>query len=410
MHNSVISAGFVLLALPIQVSSLGFQVGALDSTSHKLLARADSGCPQLPSSSGGRKIGLVIDGSPSNLYTDPSDLRIAAAKELNGLLITKDQAGPSGRSDLVTVIDFDSDGTVIYPLGDPAKARFDKLDFPGGTDIAAGISVAIDELTNNTSVSTAHQTGIVVLTDGEDFYFDDLLDQLARARNESIRVAFGFLSSEPPAGEEELLTAILNTGGIYSTISSAQAQRNFVNLVIAHGLADVDNTGSANGTTVLYPGLSIAGNVSAALGPKTYTYNAQAGEKLNLSVSAISGQKLDLTLRDTKSNKNLNTTVTDSSGNGGFFFDATKATELGLDINTTNKTAGLFTISFNSSVNRTYGSCRPSKTNSSTNATTSPPITFTGAGLAALDASQGLMTAALFSLACFVLLWNGLLP
>lgn len=361
MFNPAEIAIFVFLALPTQVFSLDFEAG-LSHTSHKLAARADPGCPQLPVSSGGRKIGLVIDSSGSNYYTDPSNLRIAAAKELNSLLITKDQAGSSGHSDLVTVIDFDSYARVISPLGDPAHATFDGIDSEGGTYIADGIRVAIDELTNSTSGSTAHQTGVVVLTDGEDYSVDELLNQLTRARNESIRVAFGFLSPEAPAGEEDLLTAILKTGGIYSTISSAEAQKNFVNLVIAHGLTDIDNTSSANGTTILYPGLSIAGNVSAASGPKTYTYSAQAGEKLNFSVKAISGQKLDLTLRDTKSNKDLNTTVTDSSGNGGFLFDVTKATELGMDINTTNKTSGLFTIGFNSSVNRTYGSCRPSKT------------------------------------------------
>lgn len=358
-------AVFLLLALPTQVFSLDIRVGPLSHTSHKLVARADSGCSQLPASTGGRKIGLVIDSSGSNVYNDPSDLRIAAAKELNSLLITKDQAGPTGKSDLVTVIDFDFYGTVISPLGDPASASFEGIDDLGGTNIADGVRVAIDEITKNAKGSTAHQAGLVVLTDGEDTILSELLDQLTNARNEGIRVAFGFLSpqGQPPSGEEDILTAILNTGGIYSTISSAEAQRNFVNLVLAHGLTDADNISSTNGTTTLFPGLSIAGNVSAESGPKTYTYSAQAGEKLNFSVSAISGQKLDLTLRDTESGKDLNTTVTDSSGNGGFLFDATKATELGLDINTTNQTAGLFTISFNSSVNRTFGSCNPKLNN-----------------------------------------------
>lgn len=362
MLNPTVIAILGLLALPTQVFSSGFGVAPLSHTSHKLVARADSGCPQLPASSGGRKIGLVVDSSGSNYYTDPSDLRIVAAKEFNSLLVTKDQAGPSGQSDLVTVIDFDSYATVISPLGDPANASFKGIDSSGGTYIADGVRLAIDELTNKKSGSTAHRTGIVVLTDGEDYSIDELVDQLTRARNESIRVAFGFLSPDYQTGEEGLLAAILKTGGIYSIMSTAEAQKNFVNLVIAHGLTDVDNTGSANGTTVLYSGLSIAGNVSAASGPKTYTYSAQAGEKLNFSVSAISGQKLDLTLRDAKSNKDLNSTATDSRGNGRFLFDVPKDTDLSLDINTTNKTAGLFTVSFNSSVNRTYGSCRPSNT------------------------------------------------
>lgn len=353
---------FGFLALSTQVFSSGFGVDPLSLTSHKLVGRADSGCLQLPAASGGRKIGLVIDSSGSNYYTDPSNLRIVAAKEFNSHLVTKDQAGPNGQSDLVTVIDFDSYAVVLSPLGDPANATFKGIDSVGGTYIADGVRTAIDELTKNKSGSTAHRTGIVVLTDGQDFSIDELVDQLTRARNESIRVAFGFLSPDYQTGEEGLLAAILKTGGIYSIMTTAEAQKNFVNLVIAHGLTDVDNTGSANGTTVLYPGLSIAGNVSAASGPKTYTYSAQAGEKLNFSVSAISGQKLDLTLRDAKSNKDLNSTATDSRGNGEFLFAVPKDTDLSLDINTTNKTAGLFTVSFNSSVNRTYGSCKPSNT------------------------------------------------
>lgn len=327
-----------------------------------LIARADPSCPELPTSSGGRKIGIVVDSSSSNLDTDPSNLRITAAKDFNGLLVTKDKAGPTGQPDLVTVIDFDSTASVIYDLGDPAKASFDSIDSSGGTDIAEGVKAAIDELTKDSSGTTAHRTGIVVLTDGEDVFLADLLHQLARARDQSIRVAFGFLSPQAPEGEADLLTAILNTGGIYSTIGSPTAQVDFVNLVVTHGLTDLDSASSANGTTALYQGLTIAGNVSATTGPKTFTYSAQAGEKLNFTVSALGGQELDLTLRDTKNRKDLNTTTTDSSGKGGFPFTATQAVELELDVATKNTTAGLFTVGFQSSVNRT-SACKPRNSN-----------------------------------------------
>lgn len=116
----------------------------------------------------GRKIGIVVDSSGSNADTDPGNFRISAASAFNDQLISVAEAGPDGRSDLVTVIDFDDSARVIYPLGDPAGAAtvFSSIDSSGGTYIAGGLSAAIDEIGTEIAVPTRGKSGIVVLTDG----------------------------------------------------------------------------------------------------------------------------------------------------------------------------------------------------------------------------------------------------
>jgi hypothetical protein len=206
----------------------------------------------------GRKLGIVIDSSGSNQDTDPGNLRIAAAQAFNSMLVTDTQAGPPDR---VTVIDFDGSARVIYPLGDPAQASFDGIDSEGSTFIAGGVAAAIAELTKDPNDPTADVTGIVVLTDGQDADTTALQNQVSLASSLGIRVAFGFLSppeipiakarakraSTPRAFTSsvpaELLTAILKTGGIFGTISSAEALRPFVDLVINRGPTNIDSTG-----------------------------------------------------------------------------------------------------------------------------------------------------------------------
>lgn len=335
------------LILPTSVVSLA---------SHQNYARQSNLiCPSLPTSNGDRKIGIVIDSSGSNDWTDPDGLRIAAGKQLNSALV---------QTDLVTVIEFSSSARTLYPLGSPAGAAsvFDKIPSSGGTSIYSGVKQAIDELTKPNAGNTTGRSGIVVLTDGEDSSITQLIQQLTRAQSLGIRVSFGFLSPTLPAGVQTLLTAILNTGGRYGTISNAAGQQSFINSVLLNGLTGND---IVSGASVLYPDVAIAGRVSATES-QTYTYTAQPGEKLNFTVLALSGQALDLTLRDTKASTDIKKASTDAKGRGSVTYDATSNIELGLIISTTNTTSGLYTVGVNSSLGtRSYsGQC---------NITTTPP-------------------------------------
>jgi len=297
---------------------------------------------------GGRKIAIVVDSSGSNTQTDPSDLRIAAAQDLNGRLTSKSEAGPNRDPDLVTVVDFDDSASVIYNLGDPASATFDGIDSVGGTNIAGGIKAAIDELTKDTSIPTKGRTGVVVLTDGQDSRTVPLIEQLDRAQNLSIRVSFGFLKPDGSLNQD-VLTEILKTGGVYSTIDSAEAQQNFVDLVIARGPTDLDSSSGSNNTSIeLLPSLSVAGLISAKTGPRTFTYDARAGEKLNFTITSLGGQTLTSTLRGAPGTNNSATT--DDTGVASIIVTAAKNGELSLSVKTTNETEGLFTVGLNSSL------------------------------------------------------------
>lgn len=123
----------------------------------------------IATSNGGRKIGIAIDSSGSMADTDPNNLRIVAGQAIASSLISKAAAGPNGHPDLVTVIDFDDSVRVVYPLGDPASVSFEGIDSFGGTAIYLGVQSAIDQITQNPG-DVAHVSGIVVLTDGQDFF------------------------------------------------------------------------------------------------------------------------------------------------------------------------------------------------------------------------------------------------
>lgn len=136
----------------------------------ELQERDNDVCTDLSVSSnnGDRKVAIVIDSSGSMASNDPSDLRINAGRALNEFLIAAGEATGNQKPDLVTVIDFDYIATLDYPLGDPggANASFSKVDALGGTYIAAGVNMAIDELTGGGG-QTQDRSAIVIFTDGE---------------------------------------------------------------------------------------------------------------------------------------------------------------------------------------------------------------------------------------------------
>jgi len=258
----------------------------------------------------GRKIGIVVDSSGSNQDTDPSNLRISAATQINAQLITADQAAanPNAKPDLVTVVDFDDVASVIYPLGDPSGADFSSIDSNGGTYIAGGIAAAIDEITADTKYKTRGRSGIIVLTDGDDSAVAARLTQLARAWASGIKVSFGFLApiaipvatprrrgkDHPSTGllsrqssSDDVLVAILKTGGLYATIDSADAQLAFVDLVLANGITDANDGRSA---TALAKGLGVLGLVEDETTARYFSYHVSAGEDVTINLGARSSQ------------------------------------------------------------------------------------------------------------------------
>jgi hypothetical protein len=78
------------------------------------------------------------------METDPTRLHITAAKELDATLVTKAIVGPNNFLDLITVITFIETAKVLYPLGDPASATFNRVRADGGTYITSGVALTIN--------------------------------------------------------------------------------------------------------------------------------------------------------------------------------------------------------------------------------------------------------------------------
>ncbi|TGZ78500.1 hypothetical protein EX30DRAFT_343216 [Ascodesmis nigricans] len=250
----------------------------------------------------GRLIAIAVDSSGSNQDTDPSNLRITAASQLNSQLISQADAGASGVPDQVTVIDFDDSARVIYPLGDPDSASFAGIDSYGGTCIGCGLRAALNELSKDPDVELEDRAGVVILTDGVDGSPSVLTSQLSRASSLGVRVNFGFLTAPPipvPVPKHKrrdlekrqlqsgLLTNILSTGGVFAVINSAEAQANFITLVNSLGLTNLDGAGSA--AVNLLPDIEVYTTISDALSPRYFNYNPRAGERFTITVTPREG-------------------------------------------------------------------------------------------------------------------------
>lgn len=139
--------------------------------SASLLARASepvcSG-PTAKSNNGDRKMAIVIDSSSSMSGSDPYDLRLEAGKSILDWLIVKDETSDTKKEDVVTIIDFADDATLDYGLGDPNNAYgpLANITAYGGTYIASGVDMAIQQLTAGGTGDTKDRSGILVFTDG----------------------------------------------------------------------------------------------------------------------------------------------------------------------------------------------------------------------------------------------------
>lgn len=144
---------------------------------------------------------------------DPHGERKKAARELIDHLSDQDR---------VAVVDFDDVGNVYFPLTavdsgsvrNAAKEAVDRIDDSGGTNLSAGLDLAIEELSRN-KVEGRKQF-LIFLTDGAGYY-DGAAQQ--RAKAEGIAIYTIGLGSEVEAG---LLTDIAQeTGGKYYPVSNA---------------------------------------------------------------------------------------------------------------------------------------------------------------------------------------------
>ncbi|KAJ9654713.1 hypothetical protein H2198_006303 [Neophaeococcomyces mojaviensis] len=387
----MIAIAYLLLSAAFSVLAEPYRYPRLVARQENSTCVLDSLLGRVGTSSGGRKVGLVIDSSGSMSDNDPNDLRLVAAKALNDALISRSEVTSNQTADLVTAVRFSSSSSVLYPLGDPSGANsiIDSITPGGNTAIGTGIQAAIQQLTAPSNDPTANRTGIIVFTDGQDNPESGkalTISETQRAASLGIRVSFGFLTPTSENQDIAILRAILQSGGVYATIDTASAQQAFVALVLANGLTGLDAPG-ANATSTLLPGISTAKFLQT--GTNTFTYAAKAGETLKITVEALDPIALMITLRDVSANTNIVSNTTNSKGVAVVDYTAQSAMNLEVVVSPTNASTGIFSVGLNSSI-------PISNTCNNTNTTSSPsprPSVYTGSAVSAYSGSSNLFAA-----------------
>ncbi|KIW04647.1 uncharacterized protein PV09_04392 [Verruconis gallopava] len=173
-----------------------------------------------------------------------------------------------------------------------------------GLDFA---TVLTDLLKNTTGLPT-NKTAIIALTSTRNLHLGDQVTHIRRAAEEQIRVHLGLLPPSQPhvgpmedveialgkAKEEELIAAVLETGGTYSVLHSQHAVASFLDHVVSRGLTQYDN--ARDTATLLLPGLSIGDYVTPLSEPRRFQFDAHAMDNVVITVSPISS-KLSLNVR-----------------------------------------------------------------------------------------------------------------
>lgn len=264
----------------------------------------------------GRVVGLVIDSSGSNTSTDPQNLRISAGQSVATALVSRADAGPTGTPDTLAVIDFDDSSRVIFALGDPdaAGGAIGTIDSSGGTFIAGGITTGLGAMAP--LGPPPGKSGIIVLTDGEDSNTTALVNAINQAASQGVRVSFGFLSPPSTTFERraaaavktshavaaEIQQAIINSGGVFGTISTAADQQTFVDLVQRRGLTTLDDPDGADDGGAVALNVQVSGSLSSKDDRDTWTYRAAAGEGVKATLTPPSGVFQAFELRDDNGN------------------------------------------------------------------------------------------------------------
>lgn len=385
-----------ILALTGQISARVTIPPPQNSTCEPLFGKIEA-------TNGGRKIGVVIDRSGSMEDTDPSNLRLQAAKLLVGKLIPSSGTTTGQTADQVTIVQFNETAEVLYPLGDPsgAGATIDGIPANGGTFIGGGISAALDELTRSGNKPDA--AGIFVLTDGADdppSLISDTIDSINRAQQAGIRVSFGFLSVDAEEQDSRITSAILSSGGTFTTVNTAEDTSKLVAQALLNGLVGPPQTGSVP----LLPGLKTAGMLSQT-SLTSFSYAAQSGEAFNVTVTAIDNIPLKATLKQAGQTSEIKSAVTDTTtGIALLEYTAFSTGNYTIEVSSASGSkSGLFAVQIGSSLDP----CKPSNSTvplpSGTGAIPSPTAStvFTAGavpmgGNAALQMGVGLSLMAAF--------------
>jgi hypothetical protein len=231
-----------------------------------------------------------------------------------------------------------SSGEMQKPVENDVKDAVEhEADLPivsEGLDLGTAL---MDLLKNTTSVPT-NKTAIVAMSSTRNLHLGDQLPHIWRAGEEKIRVHLGLLPPSKPSfgpmedvevalgkeNEEELINAVLRTGGTYSVLHNQHAVSSFLDHVISRGLTEYDN--ARDTATLLLPGLSIGDYVTPQTEPRRFHFDAHAMDNAVISVSPITSKlSLHVRIRHVRRNTLLKELDIGLGGN------ATFRAELGVD-------------------------------------------------------------------------------
>jgi hypothetical protein len=208
-------------------------------------------------------------------------------------------------------------GALQLPLSAVVGPRFDVLP---NLPISEGLDfrTSILELAKNATGVPANKSAIMALSSTHNHHLADQMSSIWRAGEDGIRVHLGLLpprstSSFGPlrqadveigmdlAREEDLITAVLRTGGTYSILHHESYISSFLDHVISRGLTQYDN--ARDTATLLVEGLAIADYVTPDTEPRRYSFDAHALDNVILSVAPITSRlKLHVSLRHVRKN------------------------------------------------------------------------------------------------------------
>jgi hypothetical protein len=207
------------------------------------------------------------------------------------------------------------------------------FDIDCDTQTSPDIGAAMAELVNHSTPLPNNKTAVVALTCARN---TDLAEQIAHvwhASDEGIRMHLGVLPKKDqiPFGprpreqtvltgkirEEDLVTAVLRTGGTYSILHNRDAIPRFVDHVISRGLTEYDN---ARDTATLLPvGLSISDHVEPESEPRRFSFDASYTDNVVIAVAPMTPKlALHVTVRHVRKNIVLSEQYIGLRGNSTF--------------------------------------------------------------------------------------------
>ncbi|KAF1928189.1 uncharacterized protein M421DRAFT_156107 [Didymella exigua CBS 183.55] len=201
------------------------------------------------------------------------------------------------------------------------------------TQTSPDIGAAMAELVNHSTPLPKNKTAVVALTCARNSNLAEQIAHVWHAGDKGMRMHFGILpkKGQLPFGprpreqtiltgkirEEDLIAAVLRTGGTYSILHNREAIPRFVDHVISRGLTEYDN--SRDTATLLPVGLSISDYVQPESEPRRFSFDASYTDNVVIAVAPMTPKlALHVTLRHVRKNVVLNEQYVGRGGNSTF--------------------------------------------------------------------------------------------